>query len=336
MSSSIDVAKKAGVSQATVSRVLNNPQSVKPETRMKVLQAMEQLQYVPNLIARSLVTNTTRTIALISGSLQNGFFAETTDSIVQFAKHKGYKTLVYFEDENKVPDLFDLIMSSKVDGVLLSLIKLDDPLVEQLERVKVPCVFFNRRSKSGGHYVVLDNPSAVAEVTRHLIGLGHRKIAYLSGKTDFSTFQERSVGFKQVMLEHGLEMKPEWTSFIDTTTEEIERTVFTMLNRPELPTAIICATDAIALICMDIILMMGLRIPQDISLAGIDNTRMASHRAVQLTTVGHQKFAMGRIAAESLFELIEKGDSERSAIQITLRPELIVRKTTGPVNSSGS
>ncbi|MDG0791222.1 LacI family transcriptional regulator [Cohnella ginsengisoli] len=142
MISSIDVAKKAGVSQATVSRVLNNPQSVKPETRMKVQQAMEQLQYVPNLIARSLVTNTTRTIALISGSLQNGFFAETTDSIVQFAKHKGYKTLVYFEDENKIPDLFDLIMSSKVDGVLLSLIKLDDPLVEQLERVKVPCVFF--------------------------------------------------------------------------------------------------------------------------------------------------------------------------------------------------
>lgn len=333
MISSIDVARKAGVSQATVSRVLNNPESVKPETRKKVLLAMEQLQYFPNQIARSLVTNTTRAIALISGSLQNGFFVETTDAIVQIAKRKGYKTIVYFEDENKVPNLFDLIMSNKVDGVLLSLIKLDDPLVERLGEMNIPCVFFNRRPRTGGHYVTLENSLAVSLVTRHLLDLGHRKIAYISGNTQFSTFYERSLGFTRVMQEHNVAIHPEWVHYLDTPTAEIEKVTFNMLNRPERPTAIICSTDTMALACMDVILSMGLRIPEDISLTGIDDIRMASHQAIQLTTVGHQKFSMGQIAAESLFELIERKNADAAPIQITLKPELVIRKTTGPVKA---
>ncbi|MCG5026942.1 LacI family transcriptional regulator, partial [Anoxybacillus flavithermus] len=120
MISSKDVAKLAGVSQATVSRVLNNAKSVKPETRKKVLQAMEILRYQPNLIARSLVTNSTKTIALISGTLKNGFFVETTDSIINLATKHGYKTMVYFEGEAKLKDIVDTVMGNKVDGILMS------------------------------------------------------------------------------------------------------------------------------------------------------------------------------------------------------------------------
>ncbi|WJH33701.1 LacI family transcriptional regulator [Paenibacillus sp. CC-CFT747] len=330
MPSSIDVAKKAGVSQATVSRVLNNPESVKSKTREKVFQAVQELQYFPNEIARSLVTNTTRTIALISGPLRNGFFVETTDAIVRLAKSKGYKTIVYLEDENRIPNLYDLIMSNKVDGVLLSLMKLDDPLMEKIDHLRIPCVFFIRKPRLGGNYVILDNKQALSLAVRHLLDLGHRDIAYISGNTDFSTFYDRYQSFQDVMNEKKITINPNWVKILESSTEEIEKATFSLLHKAERPTAIICSSDSIALICIDVILSVGLRIPEDISLTGVDDIHMSSHQAIQLTTVRHQKFAMGQIAAETLFELIDQPKPAKP-IQISLKPELIVRKTTAAV-----
>jgi DNA-binding LacI/PurR family transcriptional regulator len=327
MKSSKDVAKQAGVSQATVSRVLNNPDSVMPETRQKVLKAIEHLGYYPNLIARSLVTNSSRTIALISGSLKNGFFVETTDSIVRLAKSWGYKTIVYFEEE-KNRDLMDLIIGNKVDGILLSLIKLDDPVVEQLERTNIPCVFFNRKPRNGGNFVVLDNIMAAKLITRHLLDLGHRRIAYLSGETDVSTFSDRIIGFMEIMREANVEVKAELTHFMNTLNDDIERLTFQLLHMSEPPTAIICATDAMALTCMNAILSIGLRIPEDISLVGIDDISLASHHAIQLTTVGHQNLQMGEIAAKNLFEIMNEESSFEKLRQVTLKPELVIRKST--------
>jgi len=333
MVSSKDVAKKAGVSQPTVSRVLNNPDSVKPEKRDKVLRAMEELGYYPNLIARSLVTNTTRTIALISGTLKNDFFVETTDSIIHTAKQKGYKTIVYFEDENgdDIPDYWDSIMGYKVDGILLSQIRMDDPVLKKIESSRIPCVFFNRKPRNDSHYVVLDNVLAAHLLTRHLLDLGHRKIAYISGKTEYSTFYDRKLGFEFAMKEAQVRLIPELIYYINITDEEIERVVLGLLGRKERPTAIICVTDAMALTCMNIVLAKGLRIPEDISIAGMDDTHIASHQTIQLTTVGHHKFEIGKIAAENLIELIEGTNDTGALRQVTLKPELIVRKTTAEV-----
>ncbi|QGQ97381.1 LacI family transcriptional regulator [Paenibacillus psychroresistens] len=330
MISSKDVAKRAGVSQPTVSRVLNNPESVKPEKRNKVLQAMEELGYYPNLIARSLVTNSTRTIALISGTLKNGFFAETTDSIIHIAKQKGYKTIVYFEDENEdeITDYWDSIMGHKVDGILLSLIRLDDPNLKKLVNSQIPCVFFNRRPRNESNFVVLDNVMAASLLTQHLLDLGHQRIAYISGKTDVSTFNERKLGFEETMQQSKIKQIPELIHFINTSNDEIDQLIPKLIHRAEPPTAIICATDAMALICIDIVMSMGLRIPEDISIAGIDDTRMASHQAFQLTTVGHQKLAMGEIAALNLIEMIEESSAQEPLRQIILKPELVIRKTT--------
>lgn len=333
MISSKDVAKKAGVSQPTVSRVLNNPESVKPEKRNKVLLAMEELGYYPNLIARSLVTNSTKTIALISGTLKNGFFVETTDSIIQIAKEKGYKTIVYFEDENGegISSYWDSIMGQKVDGILLSLITLDDPNLKRIENSRIPCVFFNRRPRNESNFVVLDNIKAASLLTQHLLDLGHQRIAYISGKTDVSTFNERKLGFEATLQKANIKLIPELIHYINTSNKEIEGVIHTLLRMSVPPTVIICATDALALICMDLIMSMGLRIPEDINIAGIDDTHMASHQAVQLTTVGHHKMEMGEIAALNLIEMIEGGSTQEPFRQIILKPELIVRKTTAQI-----
>lgn len=193
MISSKDVDQKAGVSQPTVSRVLNNPAKREAGNQTESIPSDGELGYYPNLIARSLVSNRTRTIALVSGTLKNSYFVEMTDSIIHFNKSRGYTAITYFEDENQAPDFFDSVMGHKVDGLLLSLITLDDPLFGKIEKAKIPCVFFNRKPCNGGQYVVLGNVLAAQLVTRHILSLGHRNIAYLSGKKDISTFFERTL-----------------------------------------------------------------------------------------------------------------------------------------------
>lgn len=328
MASSKDVAKLAGVSQATVSRVLNNSARVDPATRDKVLQAIEQLQYYPNLIARSLVTRSTRTIALISGTLKNGFFVETTDAIVQYATSHGYRTMVYFQ-EDKLEDVFDHVLGSKVSGLLLSSIQLDDPLYEKIMRSRIPCVFFNRKPREGGNYVIFDNKLAATLVANHLLELGHERIAYLSGNINVSTFHDRLRGFENALNRAQVKPDPDLIHVLNPQhPEEVEHTARKLMLMANPPTAIFCSTDMIALLCMDAIMAMGYRIPEDVSVAGIDNIRMASHQLIQLTSAGHAKFNLGQIAVEQLIEMIEQDRDQDHFRQIVLKPELFVRKTT--------
>lgn len=330
MQSSKDVARRAGVSQATVSRVLNNPELVKPGTRDKVMRAMEELGYYPNLLARSLVTNSTRTIALVSGALTNHFFAETADSIIHATKQRGYKSIAYFEDEDGVPDFFDAVMGYKVDGLLLSLIRLDDPILPAIEKSGIPCVFFNRRPRSGGNYVTLDNRKSAELAVRHLTGLGHRRIAYISGATDISTFYERRLGFEVALNDAGIIPDHGLMYFGQLSGGRVEEVAAEFASMARRPTAIVCATDTIAMACMNELMALGLRIPHDISLVGMDNVSLDAHRAIQLTTVGTDGVNMGELAAELLVDLIEAPEAADMPVQVTLEPKLYARGTTAP------
>lgn len=333
MVSSKDIAKRAGVSQTTVSRVLNNAANVHPSTREKVMLAIRELNYYPNLVARSLVTQSSRTIALISGTLKNDFFVEATDAIVNYAMRKGYQTLVIFEEDG-LEDVVRSVLGNQIRGLLLSSIRLDDPLHAAIEHADTPYCYFNRRPRQGGHYVVLDNVRAASMVTNHLIGLGHRRIAYLGGVADVSTFYERQQGFTETMAAHGLTVDPDLVCIIDhRRTEQIDEAARKLLQRPAAPTAVFCATDMIALQLMDAMLQFGVNIPEDVSIAGIDNTRMSSHSAIQMTTAGHPRYNIGELAVEQLLNWIENGTPERER-QIVLHPELFVRRTTAPPKRS--
>jgi DNA-binding LacI/PurR family transcriptional regulator len=327
MVSSDDVAKRAGVSQTTVSRVLNGVQSVKPKTRERVLQVIEELQYRPNLIARSLVTKSTKTIALVSGSVLNPFFAETTDSIVKYASQKGYNISVSFDEEHDSKWL-ETAIGNSVDGILLSSLKLDDPVFEDLKRSGIPYMLFNRKPQDDGNYVVMDNFRAGALITQHLLDLGHSRIAYISRSGQFSTFLERYSGFKHTLKNEGKSVDPDLVYFLDSVEVEVEKATWKIMNNAKPPTAIICVNDAIALLCMDALLSIGLKVPEDVNLAGIDNIKLASHGAIRLTSVGHEKFPMGEIAIESLIDMIEGRVSLSTPKQIVLKPELVVRNTT--------
>jgi DNA-binding LacI/PurR family transcriptional regulator len=327
---SIDVAKRAGVSQATVSRVLNNPESVKPETREKVLRTIAELNYHPNLIARSLVTNDTKTIALVTPTLKNGYFVETIHNMVAIAKSRNYKTMVFVEDETDWRYIIDTVRGHKVAGILLSSLKYDDPMFDELLSLQIPYIQLSRRHRNGGNYVVLHNHKAAALITKHLLDLGHERIAYISGSTLISTFLERKIGFETAMEEAGLSTPAEYMYVIQDNPSEVQKIAWKLMHLPHPPTAIIGANDAIALTVMDAILSMGLKIPQDVSLAGMDTIEISAHFAIQLTSVGHQKFGIGEIAIENLIDLIE--EKIHSPQQLVVMPELIIRKTTSRNN----
>lgn len=330
MVSSKDVAKSAGVSQTTVSRVLNTPELVKKKTLDKVLDAMHVMNYRPNSVARSLVNKRTKSIALLSGPLHNPFFTESTTSIVNYAKEKGYSVNVYFENLGNNMEVYQDIFKNKVDGIILSSIFYDDPIFDQLNSLDIPFVMFNRKHKENGHFVEMDNVQAGRLATEHLISLNHVNIVWVGGHQNITTFHGRLEGFNQVMKENNLSFNQRNIVITDTSKESIFKETESIMswNRP---TAILAATDSIAIFIIDCLLQKGYKIPRDVSVIGIDDVDISSHSSFQLSSVAlTSDQSIGRIAVENLIKIIEeeKDPSKQSFIQKTIKTKLIARKTT--------
>lgn len=329
MVSSKDVAKHAGVSQTTVSRVLNNPEAVSKKTRLKVLESIEKLNYKPNSIARSLVSNETKTISLISGPLHNPFFVEITSEIVNYCKSKNYTVNVYFENMENKSEFYQTVFNNKVDGIILSSIFYEDEIYEDLIKLKIPFVMLNRRHRNIGNFVEIDNMKAGKLATQHLIDLGHREILWLGGSLEMSTFKGRFDGYKKAFLENGIPINHNNIIINDTSEQAIESALEEKLSAIKVPTGIQAATDSIAIYALNYLLNRGINVPEDISLIGIDDVKISDHASMKLSTVSIiNRINMGRVAAEALLTALEKEITEEIFIEQTFDVELKPRRTT--------
>lgn len=330
MVSSKDVAKHAGVSQTTVSRVMNNPEKVTKKTFYKVNEAMNELGYRPNLIARSLVNNKTYSIALLSGPLHNPFFVDTTTSIVNFAKGEGFSVNVHFENYGDNMSVYQDVLSHQVDGIILSSILYDDPIYDLLNKLNIPFVMFNRRHRENGNFIEMDNVQAGRLATEHLIELNHRNIVWMGGPLNMSTFHGRYEGFKQVFREKNVPLEPENIIITNTSKAAVFEETRLLMSKKDRPTAILAATDSIAFYMMDFLIEQGYSIPENISIIGVDNVELSRHHSFQLSTVGTIiNENLGRIAIEHLVNLINhKGSEVNSFVQETFPTKLFIRKTT--------
>ncbi|OEC00698.1 transcriptional regulator [Lysinibacillus sphaericus] len=327
MVSSKDVAKYAGVSQTTVSRVLNTPELVKPKTLKKVMEAIEQLNYVPNDIARSLVQQKTGIITLISGPLHNPFFVDTTTEIVNYANARGYKVNVYFGTEDNLATIYNSVLETKVDAIILSSIRYTDPLFYKLEKLEIPFIMFNRKHQENRHFVEIDNIEAGYLATNHLLTLGHTDLCWIGGPHEMSTFLGRYEGFKKALVEAGIAINTVPTFFTNTSKGDIKRVFEELLLLSPRPTAICAATDAIAIEILNQCLEQGLDIPNDFNVIGIDNVELSKHQSISLTTVGiKSEKNLGFLAIEKLFDVMEK---KSTCIQQTESVKLFPRNTTG-------
>lgn len=329
MVSSKDVAKRAGVSQTTVSRVLNNPQAVRQKTIDKVNHAIQELGYRPNSIARSLVSNQTKTIALISGPLSNPFFMEATTAIVNYANEKGYRIHVYFENQWNQEETYDGVFETKVDGIILCSILYEDQIFEELKSLNTPLVMFNRKHKEPCNFIEIDNEEAGYIATKHLIDLGHRNICWIGSHLNMSTFSGRFKGYERALNEAGIPVNENLVIIDGVEDGSFEVAYQRLVFLLDTVTAVYASTDSIALSLLDRFISDGYRVPEDISLIGTDNVRLASHASLQISTVGNcEQLNLGLVAIKELFALMEKSEENMEVIQTTLPVKLYKRETT--------
>ncbi|MFD6210452.1 LacI family DNA-binding transcriptional regulator [Peribacillus sp. NPDC060253] len=329
-----DVAKIAGVSQSTVSRVLNDYPYMKKSTRDKVLAVINELGFTRDEIARSLVEKRTKSIGLIIGSISNPFFAETAEAIIERAQELKYDVIIYntgHKDEN-LEQAINLLIGKRVEGIILtSVSKNYTEKIKKLHDNGFPVLLYNSfLDIKDVNFIVMDNNKGARLAVQHLLKLGHKKIAKISGPSKYLATYERTIGYKQELTENGYEIDEDLIFNSEFSYDRIYSFTKKLLKKNDRPTAILAASDQMALAVLDAASSLNLKVPDDLSVVGFDNIRMAANEFIGLTTISQQMEEMSLTAIEKLIYLIENKDASSSSIQVFLKPELIVRKTTGP------
>lgn len=327
-----DVADEAGVSVATVSHVINDTRYVSEELTERVQEAMEELGYHPNALARSLKTEKTQTIGLIASDISNPFFSTLLRGVEDQALEKDHSLIVCNTDETlKKEKLYvDVLTQKKTDGLIVAPTGKSDENLLSLKERGVPLVFVDRKLDNFGAPAVLsDNIGGAKSATRHLINLGHRRIGIILGLEKVNTSRERLKGYEKAMNEAGIEIKPELIkegySQIAGGAEAANELL--SLNPP--PTAIFSANNLMTIGAMQGIQGAGLSCPEDVSLVGFDDFEWASTFKPRLSTVAQSPYEIGSKSIELLFKRME-GDAIKEK-EIRMQTELKIRESTQPI-----
>lgn len=330
MSSIKDVARVAGVSTATVSHVINNTRFVSDEVRARVTLAIEQCRYYPNAQARSLASGKNRLIGIVISDISNPFFPELVKNIEAAAFERGYDVMLSNTNYNaeRTSHYVRRFIERKVAGVAVMTSELDKKLVEELAHRKVSVVFLDvgvpglRMSN-----LRVDYEDGIEQAIRHLVALGHRRIAFVGGTPHLRSAQRRLEAFQQTMRQF-LPDTPEQIYYGDFRIEGGRRAANEILETGDLPTAIVAANDLMAIGAVSEFENAGLHIPRDISIVGFDDIDFARLTKPALTTVNLPLGELGRRAVEALMASLE--DSREDGFEIRIPTNLIVRNSTAP------
>lgn len=326
-----DVARKAGVSTATVSRCLNDPDRVVAATREKVMSAVKELEYTPNFAARVMAARRTFTIGAIIPTMDNAIFARGLQAFQEALHARGYTLLVASSayDPAVEEEQIRSLVSRGADGILLIGHDRDAPIYEYLDRQKVPALAAWSFDEAGRiPSIGFDNRAAMAALTREVIGLGHRRLAMISGISQGNDrARGRIDGLKDAMRQAGLPLDSlqviEASYEIDNGAKAFE----TLMASADRPTAILCGNDVLAVGALMTARKMGLRVPQDVSITGFDDIEIARIATPALTTVHVPHREMGRKAADALADIVEGKTPDTST---SLNTRITWRDSLGP------
>ncbi|GAA2318382.1 LacI family DNA-binding transcriptional regulator [Streptomyces violaceusniger] len=331
-----DVARRAGVSVATVSRVLNDHPSVRADTRERVLAAVADLGYRPNAVARSLRTDQTRTLGLVISDVLNPFFTELARSVEDAARELDYSVVIGNADER--PDLQDhhvrTLMDRRIDGLLVSPTDGGSPMMLAAARAGTPMVFVDRWIEDEGldrvPVIRTDGRGAIRALVAHLCALGHRRVAIIAGPAATTTGRERVDAFRSALREFGLELHEDHIGQGDFQAASGRRVTARFLDLPHPPDAVFAADNLMALGAMDEIRARGLRVPDDVALAAFDDIPWFVHTDPPITAIAQPTGALGRAAVTALIDLVEG----RPAESVTLSARLVTRGSCGEPEGS--
>lgn len=331
---STDVARLAGVSQATVSRVISGSTAVSEPTRTRVLAAMESLGYAPNLLARAMKTRRTGSIGVVVSELRNPFYPEALDEVGAALASEGLRMVLFNTDAGEGAAL-ETIRQRLIDGVVFTSGSSRSAALQEAVAVDAPFVLLNR-SVAGlaGDQVTSDNAAGAAAVAAHLVDAGHRRIAFLGGHDpsgDPSTVAERRAAFAAALERLGRRLDPSLTVFgglgFRSGADGIER----LLALPDPPTAVFCANDITAIGALETARARGVDVPGALSIVGYDDIEAAGWHSLRLTTVRQPLDRMARRAVELLVSRI--ADPARPGRHERFPADLVVRATSGPAPS---
>lgn len=324
----IDVAKRAGVSKSLVSLVMRGAPNVSDEKRKRVLDVAADLGYRPNAVARSLVRKRTNLLGVLLSDLHNPFFAEVIDGIQAEAAARGYRTIIGTGDRVELSEalVLETMLELRAEGLILASPILPMRKITEASR-EVPTVLVARRTRgSTVDSVANDDPAGAALAVGHLASLGHRRIAHIDGG-DGAGSRERRRGYERAMELHGLAKQARVVAG-SYTEEGGWQGVRKLFSAGAPPTAVFAANDLAAIGTLSALAEREIRVPEDVSVVGYDNTALAAVRHIHLTTVDQPRPKMGRTAVALILERLE-GERE-SARHVLMPPSLVVRGTTGP------
>ncbi|GGV73677.1 LacI family transcriptional regulator [Streptomyces gelaticus] len=332
MTSIKDVAAQAGVSVATVSRVLNSHPSVSPDARTRVLAAVDALGYRPNAVARSLRTDQTRTLGLVISDVLNPYFTELARFVEEEARALGYSVIIGNADER--PELQDhhvrTLLDRRIDGLLVSPADGDSPLMSDVARAGTPMVFVDRWMPGVDVPVVrADGRLAIRDLVAHLHALGRRRLAIIAGPAATTTGDERVEAFREALRAHELALPDVYIGQGDFQADSGRRVTERFLALPEPPEVVFAADNLMALGALDAIRAAGLRVPQDIGLAAFDDIPWFVHTDPPITAIAQPTGELGRAAVRALVDIVEG----RSPQSVTLPARLVVRRSCGEPTS---
>jgi len=337
-----DVAELAGVSRTTVSFVLNDVPGVKisEETRQRVLQAAHELNYYPTAAARSLASGKTHRIGLILGEGQDRLAADAflptfLQGVTASVHQRGYLLMLQLAEDVPSHEAYArLIREQQVDGLILSGPRSDDPLLPQLAEEKFPLILHGQLESHDLPYVDIDNHAGAYQVVNHLVGLGHRRIAFISNAPLFySGTQDRFAGYRQTLAEHDIPLQEELIRTAAFLPDSGYAAMDELLVLRQPPTAVFAASDVVALGAMSALHAADLRIPEDVAVVGFDDIFLAAHACPPLTTVRVPAYGLGWTSAEILIRLIE---GEEDVSSVTLDTDLVIRESCGAQQAGNS
>jgi DNA-binding LacI/PurR family transcriptional regulator len=323
------VAKLAHVSIATVSRTINHIPTVNPKMAKRVWEAIRELNYFPNTQARALVPGRSRLLGLIVSEITNPFFPELIQGFEEIAVENGYEILIGSTnyDPERMKSCIRRMVERNAEGVAVMTFGIEQPLLDQLADRNIPLVFVDVAPNRPGMSVLrVDYHHGIRQGVQHLAALGHRSIAFVAGPQRLHSAQSRLAAFKKALQECGIPVEDKFIIEGDHTMEGGLAAATRILEHKNLPTAIMCSNDMLAIGVLHKLSRSGLQVPGDVSIIGFDDIHMAEMMIPSLTSIQMSRSDLAHAAVTALRSHLEGSSPKR---EYTIDTRLVVRESTG-------
>lgn len=328
-----DIARASGVSPMTVSRVLNNNPAVKEASRKRVLAVTKRLNYHVDIVARQLRAQHTFQLGVVvpfRGLVGTYYFGQILQGIQQVLTGTDYHIALYdslSEDFNDIPKCVNLCHERRVSGLIVVAPELSARFPKTFANLKMPIIVVGSSlGRQAISYVDVDNHGGACAMTEHLIGLGHTKIGFVSGRADMRDATQRELGFRKTMEKHGLPVVAEWIIQGEYEARKSFQVSMNLLAKSERPTAIFAANDQMAYGVIDAARILGLQVPEDLSVGGFDDIQSSAEFVPSLTTVGQPMLDLGLVAARYILDVLSKTGA--AVLHRKLPAQLVTRSST--------